>query len=44
MSTITDHLNTVIKGLGKNESEEDQFVKTSSKEIINGLRAFKEAA
>lgn len=44
MSTITDHLNTVIKGLGKNEGEEDQFVKTSSKEIINGLRAFKEAA
>jgi hypothetical protein len=44
MSTITEHLNTVIKGLGKNEKEEDQFVKTSSKEIINGLRAFKEAA
>jgi hypothetical protein len=43
MSTITDHLNTVIKGLGKNESEEDQFARTSSKEIIGGLRAFKEA-
>jgi hypothetical protein len=44
MTSITDHLNTVIKGLGKNESEDDQFVKTPAKEVIGGLKAFKEAA
>lgn len=44
MKSITEHISSVIKGLGKDESEKDQFVRTPSKEIIGGLQAFKEAA
>lgn len=44
MTTIQDHINTVIKGLGKTDKEEDVFVRTSSKEIISGLQAFQAAA